>query len=92
MNDNLKTMLTMTLLVAMIIIAVVCALQPSMNSCEWEETTYIVESGDTLWNIAKENCPDSVDVRDWIDTVSEMNNITGSIHPGQTITILVEAE
>lgn len=47
---------------------------------------YTVKSGDTLWNIASEACPEDMDVREYIHEVSKMNGIKdGSIRPGQTI-------
>ena len=47
---------------------------------------YTVKSGDTLWNIASEACPDGMDMREYIHEVSKMNGIEGgSIRHGQTI-------
>ena len=47
---------------------------------------YTVKSGDTLWNIASEACPEDMDVREYIHEISKMNGIDdGSIRPGQTI-------
>ena len=47
---------------------------------------YTVKSGDTLWNIASEACPEDMDVREYIHEISKMNGIEdGSIRPGQTI-------
>lgn len=47
---------------------------------------YTVKSGDTLWNIASEACPEGMDVREYIHEVSKMNGIEdGHIRPGQTI-------
>lgn len=47
---------------------------------------YTVKSGDTLWNIASEACPEGMDVREYIHEISKMNGIDdGRIRPGQTI-------
>ena len=47
---------------------------------------YTVKSGDTLWNIASEACPEGMDVREYIHEISKMNGIDdGGIRPGQTI-------
>ena len=47
---------------------------------------YTVKSGDTLWNIASEACPEDMDVREYIHEISKTNGIDdGSIRPGQTI-------
>lgn len=34
-----------------------------------------IESGDTLWNIAKENVPKNKDVRKMIHDIQQMNNL-----------------
>lgn len=80
------------IVVALLVITVL-ALRPSMASVKWEEETYRVRSGDSLWSISGEYCPDSVDRQAWIDKVRRMNDIDGSIiYPGQVLTILAPAE
>ena len=47
---------------------------------------YTVKGGETLWGIASRNCPDDMDVREYIHEVSKINGIKdGAIHPGQVI-------
>ena len=78
--------------VTLLIIALM-ALRPSMAGVKWEEEIYRVRSGDSLWSISGEYCPDSVDRQEWIHKVRKMNDIDGSIiYPGQVITILAPAE
>ena len=80
------------IVVALLVIALM-ALRPSMASVRWEEETYRVRSGDSLWSISGEYCPDSVDRQEWIHKVRKMNDIDGSIiYPGQVITVLAPAE
>ena len=75
-----------------ILLMVLIAVQPTMNKIEWEEETYIVKSGDTLWRIADKYCPDIVDKREWIAEVQELNNLHSSVlHPGQSLKVLVPA-
>ena len=78
--------------VALLILALL-ALRPSMASVKWEEETYRVRSGDSLWSISGEYCPDSVDRQEWIHKVRKLNDIDGSIiYPGQVITVLAPEE
>ena len=81
-------------LVAMLVVFIMLliAVQPTMRKIEWQEETYIVKSGDTLWRIADKYCPDIVDKREWIAEVQELNNLHGSIlHPGQRLKVLAPA-
>jgi nucleoid-associated protein YgaU len=78
--------------VALLILALL-ALRPSMAAVKWEKETYRVRSGDSLWSISGEYCPDSVDRQEWIHKVRKLNDIDGSIiYPGQVITILAPEE
>ena len=50
--------------------------------------SYKVVSGDTLYDIGKEHCPDSINVMDWIECVKLLNEMEGSnINAGETIMI-----
>ena len=52
--------------------------------------TVVVESGDSLWQIAAENSNGSVDLREVVYTICEINDITaGDIQPGEEILIPV---
>lgn len=80
-------------IVVALLVLTVLALRPSMASVKWEEETYRVRSGDSLWSISGEYCPDSVDRQAWIDKVRKMNDLDGSIiYPGQALTVLAPAE
>lgn len=63
------------------------------NSESLTKPTYseiIVESGDTLWNLAKEFGPTDKDVREVVYEICKVNDISAdSIYPGQTILIPV---
>lgn len=48
----------------------------------------IVQSGDTLWNLAEEFGPDNKDIREVVFEICKINEISAdSIYPGQTILI-----
>lgn len=64
------------------------------NPDEYETTIdYQIQAGDTLWNIAKSECFETVeieqeyDIRDVIRQIAEMNDINETIRPGQWITL-----
>jgi nucleoid-associated protein YgaU len=51
-------------------------------------TAYVVESGDTLWNIAATVTEGGEDVRATIATIRRLTGLEGStIHPGQVLTL-----
>ena len=52
---------------------------------------YVVKSGDTLWNIAENYCPDDMDIREYIYEIKEINNISSNeyIHPRDCIELPV---
>ena len=57
----------------------------------FEEETYVVKNGDSLWCIASEYCPNNMDMHEYISLVKERNGMNSSIiYPGQTIIVLVE--
>lgn len=75
----------------LLIVVLICALVVNAISepdYDFEETTYEVQSGDCLWNIASEYCPQSMNKWDYIKLVMERNHLTDSvIHPGQHLVV-----
>ena len=55
-----------------------------------EYTTIVVAQGDNLWNIARAYRFENQDIRDKIDEIKELNNITSDIRAGQELTIRVK--
>lgn len=54
-----------------------------------------INSGDTLWSIAKENIPQnsSIDIRDYINEVSQINSLSGGeITSGMNLVVPYYAE
>ena len=49
-------------------------------------TTYVVESGDTLWAIAASVAPEGSDLRVTVDAIADLNDLAeGVIFPGQAL-------
>lgn len=53
----------------------------------YEVAEISVCNGDTLWSIATEHCPNSMDKRDYIAKIMADNNINANIKQGQVIKI-----
>lgn len=88
-NPVIATLILLVLIaVSFLVLALAC--QSTLDRVEWREETYRVQSGDSLWIISRDYCPDNVDRREWIDEVQQRNGLTSSfIYPGQTLTVLV---
>ncbi|MBQ6906201.1 MAG: LysM peptidoglycan-binding domain-containing protein [Clostridia bacterium] len=74
----------------MILLLIEIAISPTLDDVVWCEDTHIVRHGETLWSISKLYCPDSVDRREWIDEIKQLNNIGDTIYEGEEIIVLVE--
>lgn len=79
----MKKLLVLTLIAA----GILCACHKPEH--DWNKIEYTVASGETLWTIAKEYCPEDMDVRDYIYEIKKLNNMdTDSIYEWQTLTLL----
>jgi hypothetical protein len=91
-----STTLTIVLLLALVVISILVlnhAFQSTMDRVEWQEETYKVKAGDSLWAISGDYCPDSVDRREWINEIQVLNGLKDSVvHPGQKLIVLAPAE
>lgn len=64
-----------------------------MDKSSYKEQTYYVRTGDTLWSMGQRYCSNTDDVREWVDRVMEINNMSSAdIDTGMEITILVGNE
>lgn len=61
------------------------------NRHEWTIEHHYIVSGDTYWDIARENCPNDIDLRYYIQRVKELNEATSdTLISGHHILIYVE--
>ena len=81
-----------------VILGVLIFAYVSLSSCggndvRTEKMVYVVQSGDTLWDIAEEYAPNSMDVRDYIADVRKCNSLdTLSIYPDMVLELEVTRE
>ena len=88
-TGGITAAVALVLFIGITLVLLLIATQSTMTKIEWDEETYIVKSGDTLWTIADKYCPEIVDKREWIHEVQELNDIHSStIHPGQRLKVL----
>lgn len=58
------------------------------NEPETEKMDYVVQAGDTLWDIAEEYAPNNMDLRKYIHNIKEQNGLeTLNIHPDMVLEI-----
>lgn len=55
-----------------------------------EYTTIVVAQGDNLWNIARAYRFENQDIRDKVDEIKKLNNISSDLHIGQELTIRIK--
>ena len=82
------TFLTVCMLITAFGANAVFGLGDASGSDKIEYVSVKVESGDTLWNLAKEYGPSNIDVRKVIYEIEKLNNVDAStLHSGMTIEI-----
>lgn len=76
--------------ICFILLVVACC--SVLQGCESKydgEIIYIVEKGDTLWNVAERYKPDGLNMNKYIHELRKINGIGADIYPGQVITVPV---
>lgn len=70
----------------------VLAVQAAIPDTPVKIEAVTVQEGETLWDIASRYSDDTIDVREYIDEIQQMNHITnaGSLQPGQVLHLPVQ--
>lgn len=69
----------------------VLAVQAAIPEAPVKFEKVTVQEGETLWEIAARYSDDTIDIRNYIDEIEQLNHITsaGSLQPGQILKIPV---
>lgn len=71
---------------ALVYLSVFSLLAYSGENYELKEI--VVEPGDTIWTIAEKHCSPEENIRNFVFTIREVNEIDGAvIHPGQKLLV-----
>lgn len=93
-KNNRQLAVTVILLFIITILAIhmqpLNAGQASLLADEYME--YIVQSGDTLWSIARSVRGQRQDIRDVVWEIQTVNEITPVIHPGQKLWVPMKGD
>ena len=77
----------MTILISALTVIILVAVF-AYPDYDFEEVTYTVKQGDSLWYISGKYCPDGMDRHDYIELVVKRNNlVTTNIDIGQRLTV-----
>jgi LysM repeat protein len=76
-------------IISTIVVALVLLLPSAFGATPGGSTEdYVVRSGDTLWDIAKERTTEGQDVRGTITSIRRLNDLESSIiQPGETLAV-----
>ncbi len=78
--------------VALLVLVANVALSNQSTDDEHDVVAVTVQSGDTIWSIAKEYIPEGTDFNEYIHSISANNGVKdGNIYAGQVIYVPVEA-
>ena len=79
---------TLAVFVLLVVISCVYVCTGALADDPVKYVTITIDSGDTLWEICKENKPDNVDLRNYIDKVKYINKMkTSDVSIGQEIVL-----
>jgi hypothetical protein len=94
-QHHIKKLLLILILAIVSLLSIIAITQTvyarnyAISNVEWID--YTIEPGDTLWRIARVNCPATVQIQHWLHEIKQANGITnaGVLQVGQIIKIPV---
>ena len=88
-NERRANILTACGIIAAVALLAVLLAGAGRAEREYSEETVTVRSGDTLWGIAEQYCPDDMDKRDYVHMLEVDNGCTSAIKAGDVLTVRV---
>ncbi len=86
--NKTKFIKSILILIFSIIFIIAVILRINEKQIDYVQEKYVVQKGDTLWNIASEYASEHQDLKDYIYQLKQVNNIASSLEEGQSIIIL----
>lgn len=85
---DIKDILATVTMVFVVVLLVSLLATATVTNYQFREQTYVVISGDCLWDIASKYCPNGMDKWEYIEKVRDANGLmTYTIQPGQVLTV-----
>ena len=91
-NERRADILTACGIIAAVAVAAVLLAGAGRAEREYSEETVTVRSGDTLWGISEQYCPEDMDKRDYVHMLEVDNGCGADIRVGDVLTVRRYAE
>lgn len=88
-NERRADILTACGIIAAVALLAVLLAGAGRAEREYSEETVTVRSGDTLWGISEQYCPENMDKREYIRVIEADNGCGADIMAGQVLTVRV---
>ncbi len=86
-NERRADILTACGIIAAVALLAVLLAGAGRAEREYSEEVITVQSGDTLWGISEQYCPDDMDKREYIRAIEADNECTSAIKVGDVLTV-----
>lgn len=88
-NERRADILTACGIIAAVVVIAVLLAGAGRAEREYSEEVITVQSGDTLWGISEQYCPDDMDKREYIRAIEVDNGCGSDIRVGDVLTVRV---
>jgi len=90
LKSPVKLVRSILILLGVVIVTMFVAMSPSYSKITPQYELITVAQGDTLWSISSQYAGEDEDIREYINEIKELNNLTkSSIREGQQIKVRV---